>query len=320
MKKILVTGGTGFIGYHLVKRLLETTKDKIYVTVRAGSKNVDLYFQLLCKAYKTRLSIIVIDLSSPMELSDFVFIQAVQFDQIYHLATILTAKGSSYQTAASGLLHANRNITENIKTIVEMSNAKLLFISTIESYYALPPEKIDNPVSETSAIGFSDPRSERWVYAFSKVESEVEFSHSGINYFVAKLTNVYGPRMTNDYVVKSAINIIKNQIKGNLVAGANDTREYVYVNDVVGGLIKLMEKDWDNQPNHTVIFAGKKAIKTIDLFKLIAKLMGCELILDTGDDVPELRNTSSRKAKGWLNWEPEVLLEDGLKETIKFYA
>jgi nucleoside-diphosphate-sugar epimerase len=240
-----------------------------------------------------------------------------QFDEVYHLASMIGAKG--IETSPADILWTNQTLMDNAIVIARLSNAKFLYVSTAETYYCMP-RFTDNPVSETSAIGFDDPRNPRWAYAFSKVSGEAELAHTGLNYFIAKPTNLYGPRMTQDYVIKKLIEVLKSD-KQATIGNINDTREYLYVEDLVKGLITLMSKDWDNQPNKTVLFPGRKPMTVVDLINEMAYILEVKSVPKLVDsEIPEKRHTSGKKAKDWLKWEPKTSISEGLRKTIEFYA
>jgi nucleoside-diphosphate-sugar epimerase len=310
MKSILVTGGLGFLGLHLVRDLLEKGESVIAI----DTDNYDDEAQELEKKYPDTLGIIVgnlIDFDTPSFI-----------DQIYHLGAKIGSKDivdDSFQT-----LTTNIGLMARLLEGYEMSQKmpKIVYASTSEVSMGIE-NKI--PTDERPTIGWKNPFEPRWAYSFSKFTAEmllVNYANNApdFSYSIARLSNVYGPRMGHDYVVRSlimkSIVLAKNEFL--VVHSANDTRPFCYVNDAVAGLEALMNSE---MAEGQIINIGNPVETSI--LDLAIKIK--ELIKGKYGIVPELSNISERrcpniaKAKALLKWEPKVILEEGLEKTIDWY-
>lgn len=305
MKRIVVTGGAGFLGSHLCERLLKEGNDVICVdNFYTGSKD-----NISCLPNNHRFEIIRHDITEPIHL---------ECDQIYNLAC--PASPVQYQrnpirtfkTSVLGAMH--------MLGVARRTGARILQASTSEVY----GDPLEHPQSE-AYWGNVNPLGPRACYDEGKRAAETLFidyhRREGVDIRIARIFNTYGPRMAlNDGRVVS--NFIVQALKGEditIYGTGTQTRSFCYVEDLIEGLVRLM-----NQEQHTgPMNVGNPAEYTMN--ELAEKI--CQCIESRSEimhaarpqDDPEKRQPDITLARTVLGWEPKVPLEEGLKKTIAYF-
>ncbi len=306
--RILVTGGAGFIGSHLCEKLLALGHRVICVdslftgsedNVRHLMENPDFKF-------------LRHDIVEPLFLEE-------KIDQIYNLAC--PASPVHYQDNPVHTIKSNTLGAINMLGLARKHGARILQASTSEVY----GDPAAHPQPEEYR-GNVNPIGPRPCYDEGKRCAETLFFDyhrmHGMEIKIARIFNTYGPRMAfNDGRVVS--NFILQALKGDPLAIYGDgsqTRSFCYVDDMVDGLIRMMNSD---KKITGPINLGNPAEKTVkELSELIIKLTGSESELvykDLPVDDPRQRCPDIAKAKNILRWEPQVNLEDGLKKTVEYF-
>ncbi|PIV13151.1 NAD-dependent dehydratase [Candidatus Jorgensenbacteria bacterium CG_4_8_14_3_um_filter_38_10] len=306
MKKILVTGGAGFIGSHLCERLLNEGHEILCVdNFYTGSKaNIA---HLLNNPY---FEIIRHDICLPLY---------VEVDEIYNLAC--PASPIHYQFDPVQTTKTSVHGAINMLGLAKRVKAKILQASTSEVY----GDPMVHPQPETY-WGNVNPIGIRSCYDESKRCAETLFfdywRQHKLKIKVARIFNTYGPRMRPDDG-RVVSNFIIQALKGDDITVYGDgsqTRSFCYVNDLIEGLIKLM-----NSPDE---FAGPVnlgnpiEISILELAKKVIKLTGSKskiIFKPLPADDPKQRQPDITLAKEKLNWEPKISLEDGLIKTIEYF-
>mgnify|MGYP000707290897 CR=1 FL=1 len=304
--KILVTGSSGFIGSHLSDRLLTEGHDVLVVDNFYTSSRENISHLLS----NPKLEIIRHDVTAPL---------AVEVDAIYHLA------------CPASPVHYQRFPVQTIKTSVlgslnmlELAN-KLqipILLSSTSEVYGDP--QISPQVEEY--WGNVNPIGIRACYDEGKRAAETLFfdfhRQYGVNIKVARIFNTYGPNMSpNDGRVVS--NFIMQALRSEditIYGDGSQTRSFCYVDDLVTGLIKLMESP---DSVHGPINLGNPIERTVkNLAELvIAKTKSKSKIInhDLPQDDPKQRKPDISKARELLDWEPKMDIEQGLENTIKYF-
>ncbi|MGC8534729.1 MAG: UDP-glucuronic acid decarboxylase family protein [Rhizomicrobium sp.] len=306
-KRILVTGGAGFIGSHLCEALLDRGYevlciDNFYTSARANVEHL---------------------LSNPrFELMrhDVTFPLYVEVDEIYNLAC--PASPIHYQRDPVQTTKTSVHGAINMLGLAKRVRAKILQASTSEVYG--DPEI--HPQSE-EYWGNVNPIGTRACYDEGKRCAETLFfdynRQHDLRIKVARIFNTYGPRMhPNDGRVVS--NFIMQALKGapiTLYGDGSQTRSFCYVDDLVDGLIRLMESaDTLIGP----INLGNPVEFTIrELAQKVVALTGSASMIDMRplpQDDPKQRQPDITKARAHLQWEPKVPLEQGLLKTIDYFT
>jgi len=298
-KKILVTGGAGFIGYHLCKKLENLDSDlTIYDNLSSGTmKNI----KDVPKAKFVKGDIL--DLKKLLSLP--------KTELIYHLAAQVVVPYSmenpliDFETNAKGTLQVLEKVRRD--------DAKLVFASSAAVY--------GNPTQlpTTEEYGFH-PVS---CYGLSKVVGEeycgMYKDQYGLEITIMRFANVYGLRchgVIHDFLDK----IAKNPSKLEIIGTGLQSRDFVHVSDVVDALVTVGSDKSSNGKTYNIGFGT--TTKIIDLAKLILKILNMQnktFITTTGVSWQGDINTiwfDISKTRKELNWNPKVSLEDSIKEVI----
>lgn len=300
MSKILVTGGAGFIGSHLVDRLIANGHEVAVVDdLSTGRRD---YINLAAKFYK-------LDITSPRLKKVF---EKFRPEFVYHLAaqidvrrSLLDPKNDNRINVLGGL-----NVLENC---CAQGIKKIIFSSTGGAIYG---ETSDLPTPETYAAYPLSP------YGINKLSLEKYLRYynlvHGLDYTVLRFANVYGPRQFKGGEAGVIALFIDNAVKGKPSRQFGDgrqTRDFVYVDDVATALAAAKDINYTGEIN---IGSGQET----DLLLLrqeIETALGAPFSVKEEAAVPgEVRRSCLKidKAKEILNWQPQIDLKEGVKRTI----
>lgn len=306
MKKVLVTGGAGFLGSHLCEKLLDVNFDVICIdNFYSGSKN---NISHLLKF--SNFELIRHDITSPLKL---------EVDEIYNLAC--PASPIHYQNDPVHTLKTNVHGAINILDLAKHCDAKVFQASTSEVY---GDPKI-NPQNE-NYWGNVNPVGIRSCYDEGKRCAETLFfdyhRQYSLNIKVARIFNTYGPRLhaTDGRVVS---NFIVQALKGEnitIYGDGSQTRSFCYVDDLIDGFIKFMNSG--NEVVGPINLGNPNEITIGELAKKVIELTGSSSIIEYKSlplDDPKKRRPDITKAQKELNWTPTIDLESGLYKTIEHF-
>lgn len=306
MKTILITGGAGFLGSHLCKKLLDEGNKVICVdNLYTGSKgNIENFFD------NDNFSFIDHNIIEPLSINEGI-------DEIYNLAC--PASPIHYQKDPVFTLLTSVLGMKNVLDLAEEKGAKILQASTSEVY--------GDPEVHPQGEGYNgnvNPIGPRSCYDEGKRAAEsLCFDYKrekGVDVKVVRIFNTYGP-----YMDKKDGRVVSNFITQALdnepitVYGEGDqTRSFCYVDDLLNGFVKMMgssESGPINLGNPGEFTILELAEKVIDLTDSKSKIIHKELPKDD----PTKRRPNIEKAKTLLNWQPIIDLEEGLKRTIEYF-
>lgn len=306
MKKILITGGAGFLGSHLTEKLLHAGHDVLVV---------DNFFT----GSKQNLSHLLSNPNLEVMRHDVTFPLYVEVDEIYNLAC--PASPVHYQFDPVQTTKTSVHGAINMLGLAKRTRARILQASTSEVYG--DPEIHPQPEGYWGRV---NPIGIRSCYDEGKRCAETLFfdyhRQHQTDIKVVRIFNTYGPRMhPNDGRVVS--NFIVQALRGQditIYGDGQQTRSFCYVDDLIAGMIQMMstEKDFTGPVN----LGNPGEFTMLQLAELVLKLSKSKsqiVFQPLPADDPKQRQPNIDLAKSKLQWEPTVNLEDGLQETIAYF-
>jgi UDP-glucuronate decarboxylase len=305
-QRILVTGGSGFIGSHLCRRLLAAGHDVLVVDNFSSSSRHNIRDLLADPGFE-------------LMRHDVTFPLYVEVDQIYHLAC--PASPVFYQKDPVQTTKTCVHGSINMLGLARRAGARILLASTSEVYG--DPEV--HPQQE-SYWGNVNPIGIRSCYDEGKRCAETLFfdyrRQHGMPVKVARIFNTYGPAMLPDDG-RVVSNFIVQALRGEpltVFGDGSQSRSFCYVDDLVTGLIALME----SPPEVTgpVNLGNPGEFTMLELARLVQELTGTSVPLERRPlpaDDPVRRKPDITLARELLGWEPTVDLADGLKRTVEYF-
>ena len=306
MKKILVTGGAGFLGSHLCERLVKEGHDVLCVdNFYTGTK--DNVKPLLGKP------------SFELLRHDVTFPLYVEVERIYNLAC--PASPIHYQRDPVQTTKTSVHGAINMLGLAKRTRARILQASTSEVYG--DPEVHPQPEGYWGRVNPVGPRS---CYDEGKRCAETLFfdyyRQHRLDIKVVRIFNTYGPRMhPNDGRVVS--NFIVQALRGadlTIYGTGEQTRSFCYVDDLIEAMVRMMNTGTDFTGPVNIGNPGEFTM--LELAELVLRLAGGKSKLKhlpAPEDDPMQRQPDIALAKQKLGWAPRVRLEDGLKETIAYF-
>ncbi len=306
MKKILVTGGAGFLGSHLCSRLIENGDDVLCVDnfYTGSKKNIEHlignpYFELM--------------------RHDITFPLYVEVDQIYNLAC--PASPVHYQFDPVQTTKTNVHGAINVLGLAKRIKARVLQASTSEVYGdpEMHPQREDywgkvNPIGIRSCYDEGKRCAETLFFDYNR-QHQTDIK-------VARIFNTYGPRMhPNDGRVVS--NFIVQALQGHditIYGKGEQTRSFCYVDDLIDGLVKLMASPADC--TGPVNIGNPVEMNMLQLAEAVLRLTGSKsklIFKPLPQDDPAQRRPDITLAGTKLAWQPKVALEDGLRSTVEYF-
>ncbi|QQS41039.1 MAG: SDR family oxidoreductase [Acidobacteriota bacterium] len=306
--RILVTGGAGFIGSHLCERLLAEGHEVICLDNYFTGRKVNIAHLL----DNYRFELIRHDVTLPIFL---------EVDQIYNLAC--PASPIHYQYNPVKTVKTSVMGAINMLGMAKRVGARILQASTSEVYG--DPQVHPQPEEYFGNVNCIGPRS---CYDEGKRVAETLFMdyhrQNGVDTRIVRIFNTYGPRMLeNDGRVVS--NFIVQALRGEELTVYGDgeqTRSFCYVDDLVEGLVRLMNTEAEDI-QWPVNIGNPGEFTMNELADLVASTAGKEVSikhLALPQDDPKQRKPDITRAKELLGWSPTIGLEEGLAKTVAYFA
>ena len=305
-KKILVTGGAGFLGSHLCERLLASGHDVLCV---------DNFFT----GSKENITHLLSNPRFELMRHDVTFPLYVEVDQIYNLAC--PASPVHYQFDPVQTTKTSVHGAINMLGLAKRVRARILQASTSEVYGdpEIHPQTEDywgrvNPIGIRSCYDEGKRCAETLFFDY--------YRQHKVDIKIVRIFNTYGPRMhPNDGRVVS--NFIVQALKGEditIYGQGTQTRSFCYVDDLIEVMVRMMgsEKDFTGPVN----IGNPGEFTMLELANMVIRLTGSKsqiIFMPLPQDDPKQRRPDISLAKRELVWEPKIQLEEGLKETIKYF-
>ncbi len=306
IRRILVTGGAGFLGSHLCERLVAEGHDVICLDNFFTSQKANVVHLL----GKPNFELIRHDVTLPIFL---------EVDQIYHLAC--PAAPGHYQYNPIKTMKTSVMGSINMLGMAKRCGAKILLASTSEIY----GDPLVHPQPE-SYWGNVNTIGIRSCYDEGKRAAETLFMDyhrtNRVNIRIVRIFNTYGPRM-HPYDGRVVSNFIRQALTGNditLFGDGSQTRSFCYRDDLVEGFVRMMNGSDDFIGPVNIGNPGEFTIR--ELGELVIEMTGAKVKLVTKPlpaDDPSRRKPDITLARKHLNWQPTIPLQEGLQKTINWF-
>jgi len=309
--RILVTGGAGFIGSHLVGKLVEMGKDVIVFdnSWRGSKKNLN--------GVNDKIKFIEGDIRDYTSVKN----SMKNVDVVFHLASLQGTK-FFYEYPDLGLevgLLGNLNVAKSIK---ENKVKRVLFTSSSEVY----SQPRNFPTQENHPLIIPDPKNPRWSYSVTKISGEVIFfsygKKHGFDATAVRIHNAYGPRMGWQHVMPEFIRRLVLGEKFIVQGDGSESRSFCYIDDIVDGIILAAFKEAGANEAFN-LGNNMEECKISDLIKMLSHISGKKINPIFSDIRPEgsatRRLPDISKARKLLGYNPKTTLRDGLKLTYYWY-
>lgn len=305
-KRILITGGAGFLGSHLCERLLNEGNEIICADNLFTGRKQNIAHLMSHPNFEFMRH----DITEPI---------CVEVDQIYNLAC--PASPPHYQYNAIKTIKTSVMGAINVLGLARRVHARVFQASTSEIYG--DPEVHPQPESYWGHVNTIGLRS---CYDEGKRVAETLFfdyhRQNGVDIRVVRIFNTYGPRMLPDDG-RVVSNFIVQALRGNditIYGDGTQTRSFCYVDDLIEGFVKFMDTDNFTGP---VNLGNPGEFTMLELAEQVLKKVGGKskiVFRPLPSDDPKQRQPDITLAKNKLGWEPKVPLSDGLDRTIAYFA
>ncbi len=302
-KKTLVTGGAGFIGSHIVDRLIEENYKVVVIDNLSTGKKKNLNK----KARFYKINICSKDLADVFKKE--------KFDYVFHFAAQIDVRRSveNPKKSATDNILGSLNISENCK---EHKVKKIIFASTGGAIYGdadIIPTPEDYPESPLSPYGIEKLAVDKYLNYYHKVFK--------LPYISLRLGNIYGPRQNSKGEAGVVAIFIDKMIRGEnpVINGTGkNTRDFVYVEDVVDAAVLAMKSKKTGVYN----IGTQKETDINDIFNTLKKLLNsnCKKIHGPAKEGEQKRSyLGYKKAEKDLNWKPKYSIMEGLGKTVNWF-
>ena len=303
--KNLVTGGAGFIGSNLIDKLLMLNQKVICL----DNFSTSLKSRILNWNNNPLFEIIEHNITQSID---------IKADRIWHLAC--PASPINYQKDPIETAKTNFLGTLNVLEIARKNKSKILFASSSEIYgdtkSKLQSESIFgniNPIGKRSCYGEGKRIAESLCYDYMRIYN--------LDIRVARLFNIYGPKMSDKdgRVISNFINQALHNNHISIYGDGSQTRSFCYVDDVIEGIIKLMDSKYKMPVN---IGNPNEEYRILDLALLVKEKINSEVKIEyypLREDDPKSRKPDISIANNFISWHPKICLNKGLEYTINYF-
>ncbi|HYF12705.1 MAG TPA: NAD-dependent epimerase/dehydratase family protein [Candidatus Paceibacterota bacterium] len=321
MKKILITGGAGFIGYHLSQRLAgRGNRITIVDNFFRGKRDRD--FEALLK--HKNVTFIEADLTNPKSWEKL----GSGYDHVYHLVGINGTRlfyEIPHEVLRIGVL-TTINALEWFRTKNKKKDAKILYTSSNEAYASgFDLGTVPIPTPEEAPLVIADTYNPRWSYGGQKLIGELFFINyaraHGFRMSIVRPHNFYGPRAGYEHVIPEIVGRVAQGVDPFPIFGATDTRSFCYIDDAVEAIEKVMESKKTDGGTYHIGTTEETRIR--DLVETIFSNMDFKpkklTIKNSPKGSVKRRLADVSKIKKHTGWRAKTPLKKGLQKTIEWY-
>ncbi len=319
-RRILVTGGAGFVGYHLARRLLEDPDTELTLAddLSRGVRDDELRTLLSAE----RVSLVTGDLTRAESWERM----GGGYDEVFHLAAVIGVRHVLQRPA--DVLRVNALSTlAMLDWLTAGGGAKVVFSSTSEAYaWTETFHELPYPTPEDVPLSLTDIANPRSSYAGSKIFGELAVTHActatETPFAIVRFHNVYGPRMGSDHVIPE---VFARAMAGEdplTVYSPTHRRAFCYVTDAIEATLAAMRSDRANSGTFNV-GNDREEVAISDLAERIVARSGREVAIApavAANDPIQRRCPDITRARTVLGFEPQVTLDAGLDLTLDWYA
>lgn len=319
MQTVVITGGAGFIGSHVCKRLLDDGYKVICVdNLLTGNKE-----NISSLLSNENFQFIDFDVIQPLE--DLETQLPSEIDFVFHLASPASPNHHSklsYHALPMETMMVNTVGTLNMLKLAAKHHARFLFSSTSETY----GDPLEHPQKETyrGNVSTTGPRS---VYDEAKRFGETLVAYfareRGVDARIARIFNTYGPHMQKEDR-RMIIDFINQALRNEPITVFGDgkqTRSLIYVSDMVEGLMKLMMTE--GLKGEIINLGSEFEFTVYEYAEMVKRITNSTSEIVFSEELPKddplRRRADITKARTLLSWEPKVTLEEGLQMLIEYF-
>ena len=321
-KRVLITGGAGFIGYHLGKRLANRKDYRITIADNFFRGKRDDDFKALIA--RPNVEFIKGDLTDPRVWKRL----GGGYDHVYHLVGINGTR-LFYEIPHEVLrigVSTTMNALDWFHTQNKKQDAKILYTSSNEAYASgFDLGIIDLPTPETAPLVISDTYNPRWSYGGQKLIGELFFINYarayGLRMSIVRPHNFYGPRAGYEHVIPEIVGRASKKAEPFTIFGADDTRSFCYIDDAVEAIHRVMESKKTDGDTYHIGTKEETAIKDLvdHIFYELDWHPKKTVIQKSPQGSVKRRLADVSKIKKDTGWYAKTSLKKGLKKTIDWY-
>ena len=319
-RRILITGGAGFVGYHLAQALSQEHADEVTLLDNLSRGVQDDELSALTE--RPNVTLVIGDLR---EVGVWDELEG-SYDEVYHLAAVIGVRkvvehpAEVIRTNALSTLHL-------LDWLVDGGGSKVLFSSTSEAYaWTQHFHELPVPTPEDVPLSLTDLADTRSSYAGSKIFGELAVTHycraHGTPFAIVRYHNVYGPRMGNEHVIPELYERARSGEDPLTVYSVEHHRAFCYVSDAVTATVAAMREP---AAEGWTINVGndREEVPIGELAERLLRVAGIEKTISAqkaASDPVKRRCPDLTRARELLGYEPRVMLDDGLERTLAWYA
>ncbi|MEK7628421.1 MAG: NAD-dependent epimerase/dehydratase family protein [Patescibacteria group bacterium] len=323
MTKVLITGGAGFVGYRLGKRLADQKGYRVTIADNFFRGKHDDDFKALIA--RPNVTFFKADLTDPRAWKKI----GGGYDHVYHLVGINGTK-LFYEIPHEVLrigVSTTMNVLDWFRTHNKKRDAKILYTSSNEAYGSALEAfgKLPLPTPEDVPLVIADTYNPRWSYGGQKLIGELFFIHYAKAYdfrmSIVRPHNFYGPRAGYEHVIPEIVGRASREVEPFTIFGADDTRSFCYIDDAVEAIQMVMESKKTDGETYHIGTQEETVIKDLveEIFSVMKWRPKKLIVKKSPAGSVKRRLADVSKIKKDAGWRARTPLKKGLQQTIEWY-